>query len=193
MGESSYNPKIYFLLKFMQIGKIWSISISSHAWHMGKKFWEITFDTQNDFLGKFDQIPRYVVSLSAWLLITLSLPRGLSRHPKRFSSVTNERCRLETPNAVWSNFNNTHIGRYNEIYDFPQKLEGERVQVCVNIGKKCQNYRLFEICWGILHKKWVIWVRNEWKGGSNILKQYWNNFLQVPWHSHPKYYFWNEH
>ena len=52
------------------------------------------------------------------MILTLPLPRGgdvkPTPPPKGFSSITFEKNRLETPNFAQSNFNNIHIGGYNQ-------------------------------------------------------------------------------
>ena len=62
IGENSYNPKIYFLLKFMQIrlGHLKPQYLHSSMTY-GQK---VIFGAKNDYLGKFDQIPRHAVSLT---------------------------------------------------------------------------------------------------------------------------------
>ena len=76
---------------------------------------------------------------------------GSSRPPQRFSSITFEKRKLETPNFAGSNFNNIHIG-YNQIWIFLQYLGGGEVKISGSV-KKCQNYRYFVIWWDILDKR----------------------------------------
>ena len=61
IAGSFYNPKNYFLLKFMQIilGNLKSQYLHSCTTYEQK----VIFGNKNDYLGKFDQIPGHAVSL----------------------------------------------------------------------------------------------------------------------------------
>ena len=86
--------------------------------------------------------------------LTLPVHGGGSRPdptPKGFSSITFEKHKLETPNFAESKFNNRHIGRCNQIWNF-QNLGGGEVKIWRSV-KKCQNYRCFDIFWDILDER----------------------------------------
>ena len=78
---------------------------------------------------------------------------GSCRPPKGFSSITSKINKLETPNFAKSNFNNIHIREYNQSKDFFLILgEGEGDVQVRGMLEKCQNFRCFDIFWGILDK-----------------------------------------
>ena len=49
---------------------------------------------------------------------------GVEPTPKGFSSITLKKNKLETPNFAQCNFNNIHIGGYDQIWDSSQTLGG---------------------------------------------------------------------